>query len=190
MAWAPSAVWDDESSQYFVFWSSRLYAASDTAHSGTATLDRIRYATTTDFASFSAPRDYLALEGTPLIDQEFQYLGTPGAWARFLKNETVSQVYQETTTGGLFGTWTRVPGYTRPEGPYEGPAAFADIADPGRYHLLLDNYDEYLAFETADIASPSWQPSDATGFPRGLKHGSVIPLTREEYDAVSAAYPA
>lgn len=127
MAWAPSAVWDDDTSQFFVFWSSRHYAESDTEYTGNATLDRIRYATTTDSISFSAPQDYLALEDTPLIDQEFQYLGQQDHWARFLKNETVNQVYQETTTQGLFSTeWTRVEGYVRPESPREGTAVFKD----------------------------------------------------------------
>ncbi|KAM0590505.1 hypothetical protein ACHAP6_002710 [Verticillium nonalfalfae] len=190
MAWAPSAVWDDETQQYFVFWASRHYAAADTEHTGPANLDRIRYATTRDFVSFSRPRDYHALPDTPLIDQEFQYLGAPGAYARFLKNETVNQVYQETTTEGLFGTWTRVPGYVRPESPLEGPASYADNLIAGRYHLFLDNYTEYVPFVTSNVASGAWAPASREGFPRGLKHGSVTPLTQEEYDAVAARYPA
>lgn len=193
MAWAPSAVWDEETSQYYVFWASRQYDAGDAEHSGpAATLDTIRYATTQDFATFSAAGDWVALADTPLIDQELQNLGEPGTWARFLKNETTLQVYQETTTEGLFGTWTRVPGYVRDESPLEGPASFADNLTPGRYYLLLDDYTEYVPFETSDItAAGSWQSaSDLSGFPKGLKHGSVTPLTQEEYDAVAAAYPA
>ncbi|KAI0547817.1 glycoside hydrolase family 43 protein [Xylaria curta] len=189
MAWAPSAVWDDATSQYYVFWSSRQYSSSDTAHTGTASLDRIRYATTRDFTTFSAPQDYVALSDTPLIDQEFLRTGT-NSFTRFLKNETVNQVYQENTTGGLFGTWTRVPGYLRPESPLEGPAAFADNATPGLYHVWLDNYTQYVPYQTADLQNPSWSASSTSGFPAGLKHGSVTPLTQQEYDAVAAAYPA
>ncbi|KAI1366023.1 family 43 glycoside hydrolase [Xylaria arbuscula] len=189
MAWAPSAVWDDATSQYYVFWSSRLYSDSDTGHTGTATLDRIRYATTTDFATFSTPQDYLALSDTPLIDQEFLRTGT-SSFTRFLKNETVNQVYQENTDGGLFGTWTRVEGYLRPESPLEGPASFADNTTPGLYHVWMDDYTQYVPFETSDIGNPSWTASGTDGFPAGLKHGSVTPLTQEEYDAIAAAYPA
>ncbi|KAI5917894.1 family 43 glycoside hydrolase [Camillea tinctor] len=189
MTWAPSAVWDDDSSQYHVFWSSRHYDTLDTSHSGTSTLDRIRHATTTDFVSFSTPDDYIALADTPLIDQEFQYLGTPGSFARFLKNETVNQIYQETTTGGLFGSWTRSSsGYVSDRSPLEGPAAFADNVTPGLYHLLMDDYTQYVPFQTSDIISGVWQASSLTGFPTGLKHGSVTPLTQKEYDAVGAAY--
>ncbi|KAL1849341.1 hypothetical protein Daus18300_013314 [Diaporthe australafricana] len=188
MVWAPSAVYNTDDSLFYVFWSARHYAESDTAHTGTATLDRIRYATTADFVTFSAPADYLALADTPLIDQEFQSLGAGGAYARFLKNETVNQVYQETTAGGLFGEWARVPGYVSSLSPAEGPAAFADNVDPGLYHLLLDDYTQYRPFQTSDIAGGSWSSSSTAGFPSGLKHGSVTPVTQAEYDAISAKY--
>ncbi|KAI1760227.1 glycoside hydrolase family 43 protein [Hypoxylon sp. FL1150] len=190
MAWAPSAVWDDDTSQYYLFWSSRHYDASDTAHTGTATLDRIRYTTTTDFATFAAPADYLALADTPLIDQEFQHLGTPGAFARFLKNETSQRVFQEVTSDGLFGTWTRASDYATADSPREGPASFADIETPGVYHLFLDDYTQYVPYQTSDIQDAAWEASSITGFPTGLKHGSVTLLKQDEYDALAAAYPA
>lgn len=190
MAWAPSVVWNDAEGQYYVFWASRQYETSDPDHTGVANLDRIRYATTTDFVTFSPPEDYHALLDTPLIDQEFQNLGDANSWVRFLKNETVNQVYQEITSDGLFGTWNRVPGYVRPESPVEGAASFASIEAPGTYHLLLDNYSEYVAYTATDIGSGVWDPAGFSNFPRGLKHGSVTPLTQAEYDAIAARYPA
>ncbi|KAF4983669.1 hypothetical protein FZEAL_975 [Fusarium zealandicum] len=190
MTWAPSVVWEEAEKQYYVFWASRHYDSKDTQHTGVASLDRIRYATTKDFVDFSPPKDYHSLPDTPLIDQEFQYLGEPGHYIRFLKNETVNQVYQEKTENGIFGTWTRIPGYVRPETPLEGPASFADIRTPGLYHLLLDDYTQYVPFQTSDIESPKWERSNTSGFPKGLKHGSVTPLTQEEYDAVAAKYLA
>lgn len=189
MLWAPSAVYDSATSQYFVFWASRLYNSNDPDHTGTATLDRIRWATTQDFVTFSTPRDYYAPADTAVIDQEFQYLGTPGHYARFIKNTTTAQCYQEVTTGGLFGEWTRIPGVVVEGGPWEGLASYADNLDSSKYHVLLDNYQEYLPFETTDIQNPTWVGSNLDGWPRGLKHGSVTPLTQEEYDRVLARYP-
>ncbi|KAI0886211.1 glycoside hydrolase family 43 protein [Annulohypoxylon maeteangense] len=190
MAWAPSAVWDDATSQYYVFWASREYAESDTAHTGSATLDKIRYATTRDFTTFSAPRDYLAIPNVPIIDQEFQYLGTPGSFARFYKNESTQQIAQDITTEGLFGTWTNI-GYATKDIPREGPASFADNVTPGLYHLLGDDYTQYIPYSSTNIRSGgSYTKSSTTGFPTGLKHGSVTPLTQAEYDALAAAFPA
>lgn len=124
-----------------------------------------------------------------MIDQEFQYLGTSSHYARFIKNETVNQVYQEMTTGGLFGSWTRVPGYVVSGSPWEGPASFADNAAAGRYYLLLDNYSQYVPFQTSNINSPSWSAAGTSGFPSGLKHGCVTPVTQTEYNALLARYP-
>ncbi|KAL5386854.1 hypothetical protein DPSP01_003872 [Paraphaeosphaeria sporulosa] len=190
MAWAPSAVWDDSTSQFYVFWSARTYAASDPGHTGSPSLDKIRYATTKDFKTFSAPADYYTIAGTPLIDQEFQYLGTAGHWARFLKNNSGSHVLEETTTGGLFGKWTRKPGYVTNDRPREGPVSFPDLQTAGLYHLWLDDTTTgYLPYQTSNIDGGAYTKSSYTSFPAGLKHGSVTPLTQSEYDAVLAQFP-
>jgi hypothetical protein len=189
MVWAPSAVWDETSSRFHVFWSSRFYNMKDASHTQPATLDRIRYSSTNDFSTFTPAKDYIKSD-IPLIDQEFQYLGKPGHYARFLKNEKENKVYQEMTTEGLFGSWKRIPGYVVNEAPREGPASFADNSKPGLYHLLLDDYKKYVPFQTSNIASPKWDRSNYPRFPSVLKHGSVTPLTREEYDAVASRYPS
>ncbi|PGH08114.1 hypothetical protein AJ80_07908 [Polytolypa hystricis UAMH7299] len=189
MAWAPSVVWNDNEQQYYLFWASRLYASNDRDHTGTATLDRIRYTTTKDFVAFSRAADYLAPQGIPLIDQEFLDLGTPGAYARFLKDENVNRIYAETTTDGLFGEWTRVPGYVV-DSLYEGAASFPDINTPGRYYLLLDNYVQYVPYQTNNIWTGPWEQSRAPQFPPGIKHGSVFLLTQAERDAITSRYLA
>jgi hypothetical protein len=190
MVWAPSAVWDEPTSQYYVFWASRFFNTSDPGHTGKPSLNRIRYATTKDFTTFSRAKDYIALPDIPLIDQEFQYLGTPGHYARFVKHEGNQRVYQEITTGGLFGKWTRIPGYVTEDRPFEGPASFADNVTPGLYHLLLDDYKQYVPYQTSSIRTTGWKRSNFTNFPRGLKHGSVTPLLRAEYDAIAKRYLA
>ncbi|KAF2422616.1 family 43 glycoside hydrolase [Tothia fuscella] len=187
MVWAPSAVWDEATSQFHVFWSSRFYSKDDSGHTGTASIDKIRYATTRDFTSFSPAKDYIKAD-LPLIDQEFQYLGKPGNYVRFLKNEKNNQVYSEITSSGIFGTWTRLPGYVVNESPREGPASFADNNTPGMYHLLLDDYKRYVPFQTSNINSGGWQKSNYPRLPP-LKHGSVTPVTKTEYDALLAKYP-
>lgn len=60
---------------------------------------------------------------------------------------------------------------------------------PGLYHLRLDDYTKYVPFQTNDILSPNWVRSNYADFPEVLKHGSVTPLIRDEYDAVAAKYP-
>ena len=190
MAWAPSAVWNEEEGQYYLFWASRLFPEDDPDHTGESSLERIRYSTTPDFVTFSEPQDYAAPEATALIDQEFQYLGTPGSYIRYVKNAQTGQIIQTQSSDGLFGTWTDAPGYLdiTSQIQYEGAASFADIRTPGRYHLLLDNYDEYVPFTTDDIFAGAWEPADAPAFPSNLKHVCVTPVTQVEYDAIAARY--
>lgn len=44
MVWAPEAIWDANKGQYLVHWASKFYAASDTAHTGTPSNIKIRFA--------------------------------------------------------------------------------------------------------------------------------------------------
>lgn len=97
-------------------------------------------------------------------------------------------MYQEITTDGLFGKWTRAEGYVRDESPREGTAVFKDNLQEGLYHMLLDDYTQDVPFETRDILSGVWTPSSFEDFPRSLKHGSVTPLTKEEYEVVAGRY--
>jgi hypothetical protein len=88
----------------------------DASHTRSATLDRIRYSPGKDFSTFTLAKEYIKSD-IPLIDQEFQYLGKPGHYACFLKNEEENKIYQEMTTKGLFGFWNRIPGYIVNEAP-------------------------------------------------------------------------
>ncbi|KAN0064512.1 hypothetical protein ACQY0O_002140 [Thecaphora frezii] len=187
MAWAPSAVWDDDKQLFYVFWSTRLFDADDTQHRRRPTLNYIRYATTKDFVTLSEPKDYLKLPNTPLIDQEF--VKTDQGWSRFLKDENVNKVFQETSTD-LFGDWKRIPGYVTDLSPREGPASFKDNGDPNKIHLWLDDYTSYQAFETTNLQKGVWKPSKKPLVPHGLRHGSITPLTEEEYKRFKDAYPA
>jgi hypothetical protein len=79
-------------------------------------------------------------------------------------------------------------GNVRGEGRREGPAAWPDNTVRGKYYLLLDDYTQYLPFQTTNIEAVPWEGTKWPNFPRGLKHGSVTQLTRGEYDAVAAKY--
>lgn len=186
MAWAPSAIWNEEEQQYYVFWAARLYVETNPDHTGTGTPELIRYTTTKDFETFAKPEVYAsAAEG--IIDQEFYYLGTPDHWVRWLKDNPRGRVYQETTTDGIFSNWTNDTKAVAELGS-EGAAHFQDIKNPETHYLLLDNFTEYIPFITDDILSNNWTETTSPDYPRGLKHGSVFRVTRSEYEAIAAAY--
>jgi hypothetical protein len=69
--------------------------------------------------------------------------------------------------------------------------SFPDLQTSGLYHLWLDDTTTgYLPYQTSNIDGGAYIKSSYTGFPTGLKHGSVTPLTQSEYNAVLAKFPS
>ncbi|KAK1994002.1 arabinosidase [Colletotrichum falcatum] len=193
MVWAPDAIWDPAKGQYLVHWASKFYPASDPDHTGAPGPTVIRYAYTSDFRTFSTPQTYIDKSPTNVIDLNILPTSADGlCFARFLKDESLKTVFVEVTTGGLFGNWTRPGGDSAViASGVEGPAAYWDNRVAGRAHVLLDFYgdDGYRPYETADVASnEGWTVSDRSGFPSGLRHGSVLPINQTFYDALGARW--
>ncbi|KAK1967382.1 arabinosidase, partial [Colletotrichum sublineola] len=193
MVWAPEAIWDPTKGQYLVHWASKFYAASDPNHTGSPGSTVIRYAYTSDFRTFSAPQTYIDKSPTDVIDLDILPISSDGrSFARFLKDETLKTVFVEVTTDGLFGTWTRPGGSSAIiASGVEGPAAYWDNQVAGKAHVLLDFYgaDGYQPYETTNVTSNAgWTPSARTGFPSGLRHGSVLPINQTVYEALGTRW--
>jgi hypothetical protein len=153
---------------------------------------RIRTAYTSDFKTFSVAKDYINYSPTNIIDIDVLSLGN-NAYARFLKDESAKNVFMEVSTTGLFGTWSRPGGSSAViEKSAEGPASYWDNQVDGKAHVLLDFYggDGYHPYESADVRGGKWSASDRSGFPKNLRHGSVLPVTSAQAKAVSAKWPA
>ncbi|KAI1341140.1 glycosyl hydrolase [Xylariaceae sp. FL0016] len=189
MVWAPEAIWDPSKNQYLVHWASKFYSSSDTRHTGSASTSRIRYAHTSDFKTFSAPQTYIDYSPMTIIDLDILPLDDEGKnYLRFMKDESAKTVFMEYTSDGLFGTWTRAGGSkgTITSG-VEGPAAYHDNKVDNKVHVLLDFYgsDGYRPYESTDPEANKWTASSRTGFPKNLRHGSVMPINQTLYDALS-----
>ncbi|KAH8660693.1 glycoside hydrolase family 43 protein [Tricladium varicosporioides] len=190
MVWAPDAIWDAEKKQYLVHWASKFYSSSDTAHTGTASQSQIRYAYTSDFKTFTTPQTYINTSPSSVIDLSLLQLGE-NSFARFLKNETAKYVYMERSDDGLFGKWTRPGGASAMiHSGVEGPYAWADNLVAGKVNLLLDYYgsDGYRPFTSTNMNANAWVDADRANFPKNLRHGSVIGITKDKYDALNAKW--
>ncbi|KAK2760418.1 hypothetical protein FQN54_002488 [Arachnomyces sp. PD_36] len=193
MVWAPDAIWDPEQGQYLVHWASRFYDPSDPDHTGTPSESIMRYAHTSDFQTFTPASTLIDATPTSIIDLNILPLtpNTTTSYARFLKNESVKNVYMERSDTGLFGTWTRVGGEEAiiREG-VEGPAAYLDNEVEGKAYLLLDYYGEdgYHPLESTDLDSGEWVDSDRSEFPVERRHGSVIGVDGGRYEALKAGF--
>lgn len=166
--------------------SKPQYSASDSGHTGNPGSDVIRYAYTSDFKTFTTPQTFITAS-TSIIDLSILQLSN-NSFVRFIKNESAKNVYMERSDTGLFGTWSRPGGassYIR--SGVEGPYAYMDNQVEGRVILLLDYYgdDGYRPFTSTNLNVNSWADGDRGSFPRNLRHGSVVGIPQEKYNALN-----
>nr|MDT0659272.1 family 43 glycosylhydrolase [Micromonospora sp. DSM 115978] len=202
--WAPEAYWDDARGEYLVFWASKLYAADDPNHTGN-TYNRMLAATTRDFVTFSEPtvwqdRGESRIDSTVLKEGDTYY--------RFTKDEGgggtgCSDIIQEKsaslTAVDLPGqpAWSMLDaciGRDAGTSAVEGPTVFK--ANPGDtsghpYYLFVDEYGGrgYIPLGTDDLENPDWRVPASYDLPASPRHGTVIPVTRAELDALVDAPP-
>ncbi|MFE0948455.1 family 43 glycosylhydrolase [Streptomyces mutabilis] len=194
--WAPEAYWDDELDAYVVFWASKLYADDDPDHTG-STYNKMLYATTKDFRTFSEPKvwndpGYSVIDST-VVEHE-------GTYYRYTKDERdpssgspCSKFITGEKSASLTDTSYDFVSDCIGRGAMErgeGPTVFKSNTEE-KWYLFVDEYGGrgYLPFETTDLDSGEWTPSTDYQLPASPRHGTVIPVTQAEYDRLLAAYP-
>ena len=185
--WAPEAVYDEESGDYLVFWASANKRDEFAKF-------RIWAARTKDFVTFGAPFIYIERDH-PVIDTSI--VRENGRYYRFTKDEKQRTIFLEVSEK-LSGPWREIPGFSlvNAEG-YEGPACFQlDPASPGKpaiWCLLLDHFTKgagYKPYITHDLAGGQFTPATNIKFPFRFRHGTVLPVTADEYARLKSTYPA
>ncbi|MFH9887244.1 family 43 glycosylhydrolase [Streptomyces luteogriseus] len=191
--WAPEAFYDAELGAYVVFWASKLYDNAD--HSGD-TYNRMMYATTRDFHTFSEPKVWID-RGYSVIDSTV--IRHDGTYYRLSKDERNNSsstpnskfIFEEKSDSILDPSWTPVA-----EGigkgamnAAEGPLVFKSNTEE-KWYAFLDEFGGrgYLPFETTDLDSGTWTPSTGYDLPAKPRHGTVLPVTQAEYDRLLRAY--
>ncbi|MBK3567634.1 family 43 glycosylhydrolase [Streptomyces sp. MBT62] len=195
--WAPEAYWDDSLGEYVVFWASKLYADDDPDHTG-STYNRMMYATTKDFRTFSAPKvwddpGYSVIDSTVVKYKDTYYRYTkderdPSSSSPCSKFITGEKSTSLTSTSYDFVSECIGSGAIERG---EGPTVFKSNTEK-KWYLFVDEYGlrGYVPFETTDLDSGKWTPSTDYQLPASPRHGTVLPVTQAEYDRLLAAYPA
>ncbi|MFI9758655.1 family 43 glycosylhydrolase [Streptomyces sp. NPDC051963] len=194
--WAPEAYWDDTLGEYVVFWASKLYADDDPDHTG-STYNKMLYATTKDFRTFSEPKvwddpGYSVIDSTVVKHKDTYYRYTkderdPTSSSPCSKFITAEKSTTLTDTSYDFvsdciGSGSIDRG--------EGPTVFKSNTEE-KWYLFIDEYGGrgYVPFETTDLDSGRWTMSANYQLPASPRHGTVMPVTQAEYDRLLAAYP-
>ncbi|QLC33179.1 glycoside hydrolase family 43 protein [Halarchaeum sp. CBA1220] len=184
--WAPDITYDRENGDYVVHWSS---SHEDDDYAEMA----LYYARTEDFESFSDPELlYRNPDGGVIDSAMYEEDGTYYCFAKSQSNPTGIVLLESERPTGPF---TRVPAFDRTmaglDGArYEAPTAFR--LDDGRWCLFLDYFggdpetQGYVPFVADSLDSAFERADDEFSFPYGFKHGTVLRITREEYERLRA----
>lgn len=230
--WAPEAYWDEERETYVMYWASSLYETTDPSDRSTPTYNRMMYATTDDFTTFSEPQVWIDVDrrgqaGAGSID--VTVAEHEGDYYRVYKDEKSMTLRQERSADLLATVEGEYPGTTgaddewvelgtdigsgQPNGyggtftESEGPSLFrANEGDAHgyEYYLFADQPDyhggpnHYIPMATDDITdASSWEAigdqMPQSQFPQNSdggrpRHGTIVPVTREQYEGVLEAY--
>lgn len=212
MAWAPEAIWDDATGQYYVYWATRADGNTEFGDS----VD-IYISTTRDFRTFSTPvkwidREHAIIDTTVIKVGDWYYRASGDGEITIERSKNLAATTASAlpaTTGTdqqwvlvgtlqsiLNGTGTCSAGTNYTGSRLEGPEFFQYNDDDRAgadelYGLLADQYATgrgYVPFRTTDlnsISSTVW--SKATDIDLGSikkRHGGIVPITAEEYQRV------
>lgn len=184
--WAPESVYDTEKGQYMVFWASKV---SDDNY----TTQRIYRSYTSDFEHFTEPEAYI--DGGNISNIDTTFINYNGTYYRFTKNESQSSVTMM-KSDSLSGEFSDVDTYTINSSAgnsvtgYEGPTIYK-LNGENKWCLLLDYYSKsagYKPFVTSDITKGEFISASDFNFDTKYRHGTVMPITLDEYKALIAAY--
>ncbi|WP_340389912.1 immunoglobulin-like domain-containing protein [Paenibacillus sp. FSL E2-0151] len=186
--WAPEIMYDNTTGEYIVFWASRMF--DDASHTGDA-YQKMMYSKTRDFYTFTEPQVYLdygySIIDTTMIEHE-------GKVYRFTKDEQNNgasapfgkMIFQEVGDSILDPTFKMINQGVGNIKWVEGPTIFKSNTDE-KWYLFVDEFGGrgYVPFETTNLASGVWTLSSNYNLPASPRHGTVIPITQSEYDALN-----
>ncbi|MGM0874719.1 MAG: family 43 glycosylhydrolase [Bacillota bacterium] len=186
-AWAPEAFYDEKTGEYVVFWASRLPNGE-----GDFGPHDIYYAKTRDFHTFTEPKVFIDRPGdTHIIDTTI--IKDNDMYYRYSGD---GQITIE-KTDQILGTWSKVGTIESSTGltghDVEGPLIFK-FNDRKEWNLMVDQYATgkgYLPLLTTDLSSGEFTKLTTSDYSLGSnkkRHGSVLPITQEEYEAVMAKW--
>ncbi len=179
--WAPEITYDKKKRRYMIYWATTIadrFPQKDTSAEGAENNHRMYYVTTKNFKKFRKTK-LLYDPGFSGIDATIQK--EDKKFVMFLKNETRSPVeknlrlaYAKKLTGPYAAAGPSITGNYWAEGP-------TAIKLGNQWIVYFDKYRDHVygAVTSADLAN--WTDvSDKIKMPAGIRHGSVLSITRGE----------
>ena len=195
--WAPESIWDEERRQYMVFWASMVCPEKPEGYDDLTdetekynlvkanSKQRIYRSYTSDFVNFTKPEVYIERENH-VIDTTILY--QDGIYYRYSKDETTKRVGCD-YSNSLDGPWTATE---LGIGNCEGPTAFKFNGE-NKWGLFVDSlgagWSGYGLQMTENLLDSGYTFKETDHGESELRHGTVIPITDEEYNRLVENYP-
>ncbi|MBQ8136344.1 MAG: glycoside hydrolase family 43 protein [Clostridia bacterium] len=185
--WAPDVLYDPGTGDYILHWSSSH------ARDGYRRM-AIWYSRTKDFASWTEPKILYQKADAGVIDSAMYEEN--GRYYLFVKSDHAPSRVILLTSAHATGPFERHLAFDESmegiaEGLYEAPTAVR--TEDGKWCLFLDYYGArgagqgYVPFVSESLEEGRFVRSDNRfSFPFGFKHGTILPITEEEYDRMKA----
>lgn len=183
--WAPDVFYDPKGEDYVIHWSS-AHACNGFGDMG------IYFCRTKDFKTFTPPKLLYQKDNAGVIDSAIYE--EKGRYHMFLKSDNDPERIILMQADNAEGPYERNREFDRSmeaieAGLYEGPTAVR--LEDGRWCLFLDYYgvpgegQGYVPFVSDSLTEGRFVRADEQfTFPYGYKHGTVIPISLEEYGAI------
>lgn len=183
--WAPDVIFDPETEEYVLHWSSTFQGKEFMG---------IFYSRTKDFKHFTEPELLYYKDDGTVIDSAMYTEN--GKYYLFIKGQGNPHRIMLMEGDHVTGPFRRIPKFDEAmlqieEGKYEAPTAVQ--LDDGRWCLFLDFYGAagagqgYVPFIAPSLKSGDFVRSDREfRFPYGFKHGTILEITEEEYSRMKA----
>ncbi len=181
-AWAPQAIWDPEVEMYMVYWAHSTAENDIAGH---------YYAYTKDFKTFETePKPLYCREGIQCIDGDIIYNEKDGYYYLYFKydeEQKIAYVKSKSLTGPYDTepvicslNWWGVEGST-----------MYRINGTDAWMMIMDEYSEGTFFAQMTRDFKTWrqvQRSQYSVDQLSPRHGSVVSITIEEYNALAEYY--
>jgi len=182
--WAPEITYDPVKKEYMIYWATTITGQypQTQVNEDNAYNHRMYYCTTKDFKTYSQTK-LLYEPGFNCIDASI--VPYNGRWLMFIKDETrvpaqknLKIAFADKLTGPYSAASAPITGKYWAEGP-------TAIQVEGLWTVYFDKYTEhkYGAIQSKDLKH--WEDvSSKVSFPKGLRHGTVFKVSREELKKV------
>src|SRR5690606_15380771 len=180
-SWAPEITYDSQTGLYMIYWATTITGAFPETQSTeeNAYNHRMYYTTTKDFKTFSKTA-LLYEPGFNVIDASI--IAEDGRFVMFLKDETrvpvaknIRIAYSDQLTGPYSEASEPITGNYWAEGPTSLKLDDTTIVYFDKY---IDKH--YGGVQSTDLKH--WEDISAQlSFPKGMRHGSVLELSTEEF---------